>query len=57
MVQRTTRQQAASSLQKVADVSSASIAKLAKDDNLQIEVFAKTCAALDCGANDIIEFE
>jgi DNA-binding Xre family transcriptional regulator len=44
-------------LQKVAGISSTSIAKLSKGDNLQTEVLVKICVALDCDTSDIMEFE
>ena len=44
-------------LQKAAGISTTSIAKLSKGDNLQTEVLVKICAALDCDTSDIMEFE
>jgi DNA-binding Xre family transcriptional regulator len=44
-------------LQKVAGISSTSIAKLSKGDNLQTEVLVKICSALDCDTSDIMGFE
>jgi DNA-binding Xre family transcriptional regulator len=44
-------------LQKAAGISTTSIAKLSKGENLQTEVLVKICAALDCDTSDIMEFE
>ena len=44
-------------LQRIARISSTSIAKLSKGDNLQTEVLVKICAALNCDTSDIMEFE
>ncbi|MDR3348667.1 MAG: helix-turn-helix transcriptional regulator [Acidaminococcales bacterium] len=44
-------------LQRAAGISSTSIAKLSKGDNLQTEVLVKICAALNCDTSDIMEFE
>ena len=44
-------------LQRMAGISSTSIAKLSKGDNLQTEVLVKICAALNCDTSDIMEFE
>ena len=44
-------------LQRMAGISSTSIAKLSKGNNLQTEVLVKICAALNCDTSDIMEFE
>jgi DNA-binding Xre family transcriptional regulator len=44
-------------LRKAAGISSASIAKLSKGENLQTEVLVKICASLNCDTSDIMEFE
>lgn len=42
-------------LQKVAGISSASITKLGKSDNVNTEILRKICVALDCDISDIME--
>lgn len=42
-------------LQDVAGISSASIAKLGKCDNITTDVLLKICDALDCSLEDIME--
>ncbi len=42
-------------LQEVAGISSASIAKLGKSDNITTDVLLKICDALDCTLDDIME--
>lgn len=44
-----------SDLQKAAGVSSASIAKLGRGDNISTEVLIKICTALNCRVEDILE--
>lgn len=44
-------------LQRLAGISSTSIAKLSKGENLQTEVLVKICVALNCDTSDIMEFE
>jgi putative transcriptional regulator len=44
-------------LQRLAGISSTSIAKLSKGENLQTEVLVKICIALNCDTSDIMEFE
>ncbi len=44
-----------SDLRKVAGVSSSSIAKLGKGENVTTDVILKICAALDCRVEDIME--
>ncbi|MCR5206028.1 MAG: helix-turn-helix transcriptional regulator [Lachnospiraceae bacterium] len=38
-----------------ADISSASIAKLTKGENVNTEILVKICTALDCDISDIME--
>lgn len=42
-------------LQSLAGVSSASIAKLGRGDNITTDVLLKICEALDCTLEDIME--
>jgi len=42
-------------LQKLAGVSSASITKLGKSENVNTDVLVKICRALDCDVSDIME--
>ena len=42
-------------LQEAAGISSASIAKLGKCDNITTDVLLKICEALDCTLEDIME--
>ncbi len=42
-------------LQDVAGISSASIAKLGKGENITTDVLIKICEALDCRLEDIME--
>jgi DNA-binding Xre family transcriptional regulator len=44
-------------LQRAAGISTTSMAKLTKGENIQTDVLAKICAALDCDTSDIMEFE
>lgn len=44
-----------SDLRKVANVSSSSLAKLGKGENVTTDVILKICAALDCRVEDIME--
>jgi DNA-binding Xre family transcriptional regulator len=41
----------------MARISSTSIAKLTKGENIQTDVLIKICTALNCDTNDIMEFE
>lgn len=43
-------------LQKASGISSASMAKLAKGENVNTEILVKICAALNCDTSDIMEF-
>ena len=45
-----------SDLRKIAGVSSSSLAKLSKGENVTVETLGKICAALNCGVDDIMEF-
>ncbi len=38
-----------------AEISSTSIAKLAKNENVNTEILRKICTALDCDVSDIME--
>jgi putative transcriptional regulator len=40
---------------QMAGISSASVAKLTKGENVQTDVLVKICAALSCGIEDIME--
>ena len=42
-------------LQKLAGISSASITKLGKNENVNTEILAKICKALGCDIADIME--
>ena len=42
-------------LQKLAHVSSASITKLGKNENVNTEILEKICTALSCDISDIME--
>lgn len=42
-------------LQEVAGISSASIAKLGKGENITTDVLLRICEALDCTIDDILE--
>lgn len=42
-------------LRKVTGLSSASIAKLGKGQNINTDVLIRSCNALDCDLNDIVE--
>lgn len=42
-------------LQKAAGISSASITKLGKNENVNTEIIEKICIALDCDVSDIME--
>ena len=45
-----------SDLRKNAKISSSSLAKLTKDENVTTEVLAKICKELNCDVSDIMEF-
>lgn len=42
-------------LQRVAGISAASITKLGKNENVNIEIIQKICTALQCDVSDIME--
>ena len=42
-------------LQKIAGISSASITKLGKNENVNTEIIVKICIALNCDMSDIME--
>jgi DNA-binding Xre family transcriptional regulator len=42
-------------LQKKAGISSASITKLGKNENVNTDILEKICKALDCDISDIME--
>lgn len=44
-------------LQRVAGISSASVTKLGKNANVNTEIIAKICIALNCDVSDIMEME
>ena len=44
-------------LQRVAGISSTSIAKLAKSENVNTDILVKICKALNCDTSDIMEIE
>ena len=44
-------------LKRVSGVSTTSIAKLSKGENITTDVLLKICKSLDCGINDIMEME
>ncbi len=43
-------------LQRVSGISSASITKLGKNENVTTETLQKICTALNCDISDIMEF-
>lgn len=44
-------------LQKMAGISSSSIAKLGRNENVNTEILKKICTALGCDTSDIMEIE
>ena len=44
-------------LQAMAGISAASITKLGKNENVNIEIIEKICLALDCDFSDIMELK
>lgn len=44
-------------LRKAAGISSSSLAKLGKDENVTTDVLLHICKALDCELDDIVEIE
>lgn len=43
-------------LQQLSGVSSATITKLGRDENVNTEILQKICAALNCDICDVMEF-
>ena len=43
-------------LQKLAGISSASVAKLVKGENIYTDILLRICIALECDISDIMEF-
>lgn len=43
-------------LQRLSGVSSATITKLGRNENVNTEVLQKICAALECDIGDVLEF-
>lgn len=50
------KQMKKSDLRKNAKISSSSLAKLSKDENVTTEVLVKICNELKCDVSDIMEF-
>ena len=44
-------------LQRISGISAASITKLAKNDNVNMEIIEKICLALHCDVGDIMEIK
>lgn len=44
-------------LRKAAGISSSSLAKLGKDENVTTDVLLRICKALDCELDDIVEID
>ena len=44
-------------LRKAAGISSSSLAKLGKEENVTTDVLLRICKALDCELDDIVEIE
>ena len=44
-------------LKKLAGISSGSLAKLGKDENVSMDVLQKLCMALNCDIGDIVEMQ
>ena len=44
-------------LRKASGISSSSLAKLGKDENVTTDVLLRICKALDCKLDDIVEIE
>ncbi len=42
-------------LQQLANISSSSIAKLRKNENVNTDILVRICSALNCGLEDIME--
>lgn len=50
------KQMKKSDLRKKAGISSSSLAKLTKDENVTTDVLARICRELNCDVSDIMEF-
>jgi len=50
------KQMKKSDLRKKAGISSSSLAKLTKNENVTTEVLSKICQELECDVSDIMEF-
>ena len=46
-----------SDLRSITNLSASTISKLAKNENVNTEVLARICLALDCDICDIVKFE
>ena len=44
-------------LLELADISSVTLAKLSKDENVSTEILIRICNSLGCGLNDIVDSE
>jgi DNA-binding Xre family transcriptional regulator len=44
-------------LRRISGISTASVAKLGRGDNITTDVLLKICKALDCEINDIMELD
>ena len=44
-------------LQEMADISTTSVAKLGKGENVNTDILVKICRALDCDTSDIMEID
>ena len=44
-------------LQRLAGISSTSVAKLAKGENVNTDILVKICKAMECDTSDIMEIE
>lgn len=42
-------------LKKLAGISSGSLAKLGKDENVSMDILQKICAALECNIGDVMD--
>lgn len=44
-------------LMELADISTSTLAKLSKDEDVKLTTLVKICVALDCTLNDIVEIK
>ena len=44
-------------LMQLADISTSTLAKLSKDEDVKLTTLVKICIALDCTLNDIVEIK